>query len=54
MAGIIYKDKDLMIVQNLYWKRQTSILVEDNGTHKIIIKRGFFQGCVLSTSLFNV
>lgn len=47
-------NRDLRLIQNIYWEQKASVLVDDNETDKIIIQRGVRQGCVLSPTLFNV
>ena len=47
-------DKDLQIITKMYWE-QTAVVRTENGlTEEFKIKKGVRQGCVLSSSLFNL
>ena len=47
-------DRDLQIITKMYWE-QTAVVKTDTGlTEDIKIKKGIRQGCVLSSSLFNL
>ena len=46
--------EDLNIIKNMYWHQEAAIRIENQlGTFQHI-KQGVRQGCVLSTSLFNL
>ena len=46
--------KDLQIITKMYWE-QTAVVRTENGlTEEFKIKKGVRQGCVLSSSLFNL
>ena len=46
-------DKDLRIIQNLYYEQEVSLRVGNAETETIPIKKGVRQGCVASPDLFN-
>lgn len=47
-------DRDIQIIENLYWKQSASLKLEMQYTEEVNIKRGVRQGCVLSPLLFNL
>ena len=47
-------DKDLRIIQNLYFKQKASVRVGNAETETIPIKKSVRQGCVASPNLFNL
>ena len=47
-------DKDLRIIQNLYYEQEASVRVVNAETETIPIKKGVRQGCVASPDLFNL
>ena len=47
-------DKDLRIVQNLYYEQEASVRVGNAETETIPFKKGVRQGCVASPDLFNL
>ena len=47
-------DKDLRIIQNLYYEQKASVRVGNAETETIPIKKGVRQGCVASPDLFNL
>jgi len=47
-------DKDLRLIQNLYYDQSAVIRVGDNVTEECAIKKGVRQGCVLSPDLFSL
>ena len=47
-------DKDLRIIQNLYYKQEASVRVGNAETETIPFKKGARQGCVASPDLFNL
>ena len=47
-------DKDLRIIQNLYYEQEASVRVGNAETETIPIKKGVRQGCVASSDLFNL
>ena len=46
--------RDIKIIENLYWNQKACVLVDDNFTENLDIRRGVRQGCILSPLLFNV
>ena len=46
-------DKDLKIVQNLYYKQESSVQVGNTETETVPIKKGVQQRCIASPDLFN-
>ena len=47
-------DKDLRIIQCLYYQQTASIRVRDSFSRNFLIKKGVCQGCVLSPDLFSL
>ena len=47
-------DKDLRIVQNLYYEQEASVRVGNTKTETVPIEKGVRQGCVASPDLFNL
>ncbi|KAI8436544.1 hypothetical protein MSG28_010075 [Choristoneura fumiferana] len=47
-------DKDVRIIQNLYWNQRATVRVDGEETDEVEIKRGVRQGCILSPTLFNL
>ncbi|KAF2899644.1 hypothetical protein ILUMI_06531 [Ignelater luminosus] len=47
-------DKDIRIIENLYWHQSANVQVGNQLTNEIEIKRGVRQGCILSPLLFNL
>lgn len=47
-------DKDLRLIQNLYYDQSAVIRVGDNTTEECAIKKGVRQGCVMSPDLFSL
>ena len=47
-------DKDLRIIQNLYYEQEASVRVGNAETETIPIKKRVHQGCVASPDLFNL
>jgi len=47
-------DKDLRIIQNLYFEQSAAIKVDDNRSEWTPIRKGVRQGCVLSPDLFSL
>ena len=47
-------DKDLRIIQNLYYEQEASVRVGNAETETIPITKGVRQGCVASPDLFNL
>ena len=47
-------DKDLQIITKLYWEQTAVVWTESGLTSEFKIKKGVRQGCVLSSSLFNL
>ena len=47
-------DKDLRIIQNLYYEQEASVQVGNTETETIPIKKGVRQGCIASPHLFNL
>ena len=45
---------DLRIITNLYWNQRAQIIVDNEKSSEMNIKRGLRQGCVMSPLLFNV
>ena len=45
---------DLRIITNLYWNQRAQIIVDNEKSSEMNIKRGVRQGCVMSPLLFNV
>ena len=47
-------DKDLRLIQSLYYDQAAVIRVRNETSHSVEIERGVRQGCVLSPDLFSV
>ena len=47
-------DKDLRIIQNLYYEQTTAVKINDKVGYFTPIQRGVRQGCVLSPDLFSL
>lgn len=49
-------DKDLRIIQNLYWNQTATIKINagDETTEAVNILRGVRQGCIISPLIFNL
>ena len=47
-------DKDLRIIQNIYYEQKASVQVGNAETETIPIKKGVRQGCITSPDLFNL
>ena len=47
-------DKELQIVTKMYWEQSAVVTTEFGTTTEFQIKKGARQGCVLSSSLFNL
>ena len=47
-------DKDLRIIQNLYYEQTTAVKMNDKVGYFTPIQRGVRQGCVLSPDLFSL
>ena len=45
---------DLRIITNLYWNQRAQIIVDNEKSSEMNIKREVIQGCVMSPLLFNV
>ena len=54
LSGIGVDGKDLRIIATLYWEQTGIVKIEGGVTSEFKIKRGVRQGCVLSSSLFNL
>ena len=46
--------KTLQWIRNLYWEQTAAVRVYNQLSDWIEIKRGFWQGCVLSPDLFSL
>ena len=46
--------KDLRLIQDLYWRQQAAIRIDNDLSKYVEIKRGVRQGCVLSPDLFSL
>ena len=46
--------KDLRLIQDLYWRQQAAIRLDNDLSKYVEIKRGVRQGCVLSPDLFSL
>uniref|UniRef100_A0A8D8Q4X5 Craniofacial development protein 2 n=1 Tax=Cacopsylla melanoneura TaxID=428564 RepID=A0A8D8Q4X5_9HEMI len=47
-------ERDLRIINNLYWNQKATLRIDGEHTENIEISRGVRQGCVLSPILFNI
>ena len=47
-------EKNICLIQNLYWDQSACIRIENEMGEYTKIKRGVHQGCVLSPDLFNL
>lgn len=47
-------EKDVRIIQNLYWNQTATVRVEGEDTEEVAVCRGVRQGCILSPLLFNI
>ena len=47
-------DKDLRLIESLYYDQAAVIRVRNETSHSVEIERGVRQGCVLSPDLFSV
>ena len=47
-------DKDLRLIQNLYYQQETIIRINDTVSKMVPIKSGMRQGCVLSPDLYSL
>ena len=45
--------KDLRLIQDLYWRQQAAIRIDNDFSKYVEIKRGVRQGCILSPDLFS-
>ena len=54
LSEIGMDDKDLQIINKLYWEQSASESTESGMTSEYKIKKGVRQGCVLLPSLFNL
>ena len=46
--------RDLRIITNLYWNQRAQIVIDNEPSTEIEIRRGVRQGCIMSPLLFNV
>ena len=46
--------EDLRLIQDLYWRQQAAIRIDHDLSKYVEIKRGLWQGCVLSPDLFSL
>ena len=54
LSGIGVDGKDLRIIAKICWEQTGIVRIEGGVTSEFKIKRGVRQGCVLSSSLFNL
>ena len=54
LSGIRVDGKDLRIIARMYWEQTGIVRVEHGVTLEFKIKQGVRQGCILSSSLFNL
>ena len=54
LSEIGMDDKELQIINKLYWEQSASVRIESGMTSEFEIKKGVRQGCVLSPNLFNL
>ena len=54
LSGIGVGGKDLRIIAKMYWEKTGIVRIEGGVTSEFKIKKGVRQGCVLSSSLFNL
>ena len=54
LSEIGMDDKDLQIINKLYWEQSESVRTESGMTSEFKIKKGVRQGCILSPNLFNL
>ena len=47
-------DKDLRLIQNLYYQQEAGIRINDTVSKIVPIKRGVRQGCVLSPDIYSL
>ena len=54
LKGIEVDDTELQIITKLYWEQSAVVRTESGLTAECKIKKRVWQGCVLSSSLFNL
>ena len=54
LSDLEVQDKDLRLVQNLYFKQKDNIRLKDQLSNFVEIAKGVRQGCVMSPDLFSL
>ena len=54
LSGIGVNSKELRIITKMYWEQTGIVRINSGVTSEFKIKKGVRQGCVLSSSLFNL
>ena len=54
LSEIGIDDKDFQIITRMYWEETAMVRTENGITEEFQIKKGVWQGCVLSSCLFNL
>ena len=54
LRGIGLDDKDVRIIEKLYWDQEAAVKIGQERTAWVKIKRGVRQGCILSPDIFSV
>ena len=54
LSGIGVDSKDLRIIAKMYWEQTGIVKIEGGVTSEFKIKKRLRQGCILSSSLFNL
>ena len=54
LSDLEFQDKDLRLVQNVYFKQKANIRLKDRLSNFVEIARGVRQGCVMSPDLFSL
>lgn len=54
LADIGLDQRDIRIIQSLYWNQRATVRIDGQESEEVEIKRGVRQGCILSPTLFNI